>query len=177
MGNAIHDKAPYSVLCEMVVLDYVRSFDPSAEWIAAISGTHDIESESHSYEVKSTIKRYGSSITVSSQYQLLTPKPLDLFFLRVEESPTGISINDMKLELVNKGYNESKLEGQLLKAGYELGASARNKKYSILEKRVYKVDDEFPKITEKTFKGDVAPKGISQITYVVDLEVPSFDIW
>lgn len=177
MGNVIHEKAPYSVMCEMAVLNHVRSFDPGAEWTASKSGTHDIESESHSYEVKSTIRRYGASITVSSQFQLLTPKPLDLFFLRVEESPQGVSINDMKDELVANGYDETLLEDQLYSAGYELGSSARDRKYSILEKRVYGVDETFPKITAESFKGDVIPTGVTQITYVVNLEAVPYGNW
>ena len=177
LGNAISDKAPYSVLCEMLVLEHVLKTDPHAEWTAAKSGTHDIESESHSYEVKSTIRRYGASITVSSQFQLLTPKPLDLFFLRVEESPQGVSINDMKDELVANGYDETLLEDQLYSAGYELGSSARDRKYSILEKRVYGVDETFPKITAESFKGDVIPTGVTQITYVVNLEAVPYGNW
>lgn len=177
LGNVISDKAPYSVLCEMMVLDYVRNEDSSAEWTAAKSGTHDIESENRSYEVKSTIRRYGAEITISGQFQLLTPKPLDLFFCRVEESPAGISINDMKKKLVDDGYNEGELEHQLSKQGYELGASSRVIKYSVLEKRRYHIDDSFPKITEASFKGDKIPNGITHITYSVDLETIPYTTW
>lgn len=177
MGNAIHDKAPYSVMCEMMALRYIRTFDPAAEWTAAKSGTHDIESENHSYEVKSTVKRYDSSVTISGQFQLLTPKPLDLYFFRVEESPVGFSINDMRDLLVNDGYSSSQLESELKKAGYEIGASARDRKYAILEKLVYPVDDEFPKITASSFKGDVIPDGISHIQYDVDLKNLKHTSW
>ncbi len=177
LGNAVSNKPPYSVLCELVVLNHVRSFDPTAEWTASTAGTHDIESDHHSYEVKSTIKRYGSTVTISGQFQLLTPKPLDLFFIRIEESPVGISINDVRDDLVKNGYDQTKLEKQLARAGYELGASARNKKYAILEKRVYVVDDAFPKITEKSFKGDAFPNGGSQLKYTIDLEVPAYTKW
>lgn len=177
LGNVVSNKPPYSVLCELVVLNHVRSFDPAAEWTASTAGTHDIESANHSYEVKSTIKRYGSTVTISGHFQLLTPKPLDLYFIRIEESPTGICINDVRDELVKNGYDQTKLEKQLSRAGHELGASTRNKKYAILEKRVYVVDDSFPKITEKSFKGDAFPNGVSQIQYTIDLEVPPYNKW
>lgn len=177
LGNAILDKAPYSVLCEMLVLEHVLKTDPHAEWTAAKSGTHDIESPTRVYEVKSTIRRYGADVTISGQFQLTTTKPMDLFFCRVEESPTGISINEMKKRLVDSGYDESLLERQLKVQGYELGASSRDKKYTLLERRYYYVDDKFPKITAHSFKGDKVPHGISHITYSVDLDGMEFNTW
>ena len=177
LGNVISDKAPYSVLCEMVALEHVLQSAPDAEWTAAKSGTHDIESPTKIYEVKSTIRRYGADVTISGQFQLLTPKSTDLFFCRVEESPAGLSINDMKMRLVKSGYDESLLEHQLKVQGYEFGASSRDKKYSLLERRIYHIDDKFPKITAQSFKGDKIPRGIAHITYSVDLEGIDFLTW
>jgi hypothetical protein len=177
LGNASLERTPYTVLCEMIALHHVLSFDPTAQWTASQSGTHDIESERECYEVKSTKMRYGSTITISSQHQLLAPKPLSLFFVRVEESPTGVSINAMADILVSSGYDSVLLENQLAKMRYEKGASDRDKKYAILEKRVYVVDDSFPRITAESFKGDVIPSSILSITYTVDLEGIPYKTW
>lgn len=177
LGNTIADHTPYSVLCEMMVLEHIYSTDRSAQWTATQSGTHDIEADQKSYEVKSTIRRYGADITISGQFQLLTPKPLDLYFCRVEESPAGISINDMCIRLDEAGYDRQLLEHQLAVLGYELGASARDMKYTVLEKRIYNVDDSFPKITEASFKDDKMPDGITHITYTVDLENIPYTVW
>ena len=177
LGNASIDKLPYSVLCEMIVLKHVLSSDPGAQWTASNAGTHDIESDSYSYEVKSTKIRYGASVTISSQYQLINRKPLSLYFLRVEESPGGVSINDLENELVSMGYDIALLEEQLTKAGYEAGASARSRKYSVLEKRVYDVDDQFPRITNESFKGNTIPSAITGITYTVDLDGIKYQGW
>ena len=177
LGNVIADRTPYSVLCELLVLEHIYSSDNTAQWSATKSGTHDIEADQRSYEVKSTIKRYGAEITISGQFQLLTPKPLDLYFCRVEESPAGFSINDMVRKLIDAGYDGGLIEHQLAVQGYELGSSARNTKYNILEKRIYHVDDSFPKITEVSFKGDKIPNGISHITYTVELENIPYTTW
>jgi len=177
LGNTALDKTPYSVLCEMLVLKHVLSFDPTSKWTASDSGTHDIESDSHSYEVKSTIIRYGALLSISSQFQLLAPKPLDLYFIRVEESPVGVSINDIAAELISIGYDEYLLENQLAKAHFEKGSSDRDRKYSLLEKRVYNVDEKFPKITEESFKGDVIPPAIVEIRYKVDLDGVPYERW
>ena len=176
LGNTISNKAPYSVMCELLVLEHVLlTGDADAEWTAAKSGTHDIESASRSVEVKSTIRRYGADVTISGQFQLIHSKPLDLFFCRVEESPAGISINDMKDRLVGAGYDGNLLESQLTEQGYEYGSSDRDKKYSVLERKSFHVDDSFPKITEKSFKGDVGDVREEQI--VVDLDAVESIPW
>ena len=177
LGNTSLDKTPYSVLCEMLVLKHVLSFDASATWTASLSGTHDIESESNSYEVKSTIKRYGALLSISSQFQLLTPKPLELYFVRVEESPAGFSINNIADELMSLGYDENLLESQLSRAHFDKGSSYRDKKYSILEKRIYQVDENFPCITAHSFKGDVIPIGVVEINYTIDLDGIPYRSW
>ena len=83
----------------------------------------------------------------------------------------------MKMRLVKSGYDESLLEHQLKVQGYEFGASSRDKKYSLLERRIYHIDDKFPKITAQSFKGDKIPRGIAHITYSVDLEGIDFLTW
>ncbi len=177
LGNTISNKSAYSVICEMLLLERVYGADPSAEWTAAHAGTHDVETETMSFEAKSTIRRYGAHITIAGQFQLLKPKPLDLYFFRCEESPNGLSINMLRDRLISMGYEESLIEQQLASQGYEIGTSEREKKFSILEKRIYHVGDDFPSITDTSFKGDKIPQGISQITYTVDLDGLPFDTW
>ncbi len=176
LGNTILDKAPYSVLSEMMTLYRIYENDKTAVWTGAKSGTHDIETSTNSYEVKSTIRRYGASITVSGQFQFHNPKPLSLFFYRMEESPYGLCINDMINNLTTIGYDEALLEHQLYTMGYEKGASARDKKYTVLEKRLYDVNDDFPKITEESFAGNAIPNGVIQIVYTVDLDGVAFSV-
>ena len=165
MGNTISNKEAYSVIAEMMVLDDLYTQDNTVEWTAVNSGSHDIEGNESSYEVKSTVKRYGATITISGQHQLQSLKRLQLYFCRLEQSRTGISINDMKDRLVADGYDKDKIEQQLYQLGYERGASIREEKYKVLEKRKYEVDDTFPKITKASFKDDHIPESITQITY------------
>ena len=100
--------------------------DKTTEWAATRSGSHDIECTTESVEVKSTIKRYGATITISGQHQLEHVKPLWLYFCRMEESLEGFSINDAKDILVANGYDENKLEIELERQGFEKGANIRN---------------------------------------------------
>lgn len=170
LGNAISSKEAYSVIAEMIVLDDLYVNDNTVEWTAVNVGSHDIEGYESSYEVKSTVKRYGATITIAGQHQLQSLKRLQLYFCRLEQSKSGISINDMKDKLVEDGYDKDKLEQQLYQLGYERGASVREEKYRVLEKRKYEVDEKFPKITKASFKDDHIPESVIQITYTIDLD-------
>lgn len=177
VGTDIKDRAIYSIIAELYVLEHKLASDPSAEWTATRMGSHDIECTTESCEVKSTCKRYGAEITIAGQHQLVHKKPLYLYFLRAEVSHEGISVNDMKERLVRAGYDPGKLEIELQQQGLEHGASIRNEKYKILEKRKYVVDDAFPCITRDSFKDDHLPAGITQIIYTVDLDAISYTAW
>lgn len=177
MGNTISKRDAYSVIAEMIVLDDLYKKDNSVEWTAVMLGSHDIEGDNGSYEVKSTVKRYGASITISSQHQLQSLKKLYLYFCRLEKSKEGVSINTMKDKLIEDGYDKEKIEQQLFNLGYEKGASIRDEKFKVLEKRKYKVDDKFPRIVDSSFKEDRIPDSVMQITYTIDLDGLQYEIW
>lgn len=177
LGNAISQRQPYSVIAEMIVLDELYVHDNTIEWSAVNAGSHDIEGDQESYEVKSTIKRYGATITIAGQHQLQSLKRLQLYFCRLEQSKMGVSINDMKNKLVSDGYDKEKIERQLYQLGYEYGSSVREEKYKVLEKRKYEVDDKFPKITKSSFKNDHIPESVIQITYTIDLDGLEYTVW
>lgn len=177
IGNTNRELKAYNVIAEMLVLDYKFKQDKTTEWAATRMGSHDIECADESGEVKSTLKRYGASVTISGQHQLEHMKRLYLYFCRLEESLEGVSINDMKEKLVQDGYDEGRLELELEHQGFEKGANIRNKKYKILEKRKYTVDETFPKIIRESFKNDKYPEGIIHIEYTVDLDGLKYVEW
>lgn len=177
VGNTSREQRVYNVIAEMLVLAKKRKEDPTTEWVATKSGSHDIECSDESCEVKSTIKRYGATVTISSQHQLEYVKPLWLYFCRLEESLEGVSINDMKEELIKDGYDEGKLELELEKQGFERGANIRNKKYKVLEKRIYAVDDTFPRIVNESFKDDKLPNAVIHVEYTIDLDGVPYTVW
>lgn len=177
LGNAISQKNAYSVLAELIVFEHLYSKDISVEWTAVKSGTHDIEGKDSSYEVKSTLKRYETTVTISSQHQLMCSKNLYLYFCRLEQSNEGISLNDIILKLIADGYDKNKIEQQLFYLGYDRGSSVRETKYKVLEKRIYFIDENFPSITEKSFKEGKIPEGIIQITYTIDLNGLKYTTW
>ena len=153
VGNGIKERAVYSIIAELYVFECKFRVDKSAEWTATHRGSHDIECSAESCEVKSTCRRYGAEIS------------------------EGFSVNDMKKRLSQAGYDSGKLEIELQHQGLERGASIRDKRYKILEKRRYVVDESFPGITGKSFKENHLPYGITQIIYTVDLDAISYVTW
>lgn len=95
----------------------------------------------------------------------------------MEQSKSGVSINDMEKALLEIGYDQDKLEKQILSLGYHRGNSARKEKYEIIERRLYEVDDYFPQITPKVFKDNIIPHAITHITYEVSLEGIDYTVW
>ena len=180
LGNTVREKAAYSVIAEMIVLYKLYRNNKEIRWAAADNvGTQDIEDAENSYEVKSTLKKSGVEITISSLSQLKkdTQKRLYLYFCRMEESVQGISINDMTEKLIKAGYDGVLLEKELMKIGYEYGCSARNDKYKFVEGRKYIVDKEFPAITEKSFIGGNKPEFLISFTYTITLNDIPFEEW
>lgn len=177
LGNNNKEKAIYNVIAEMCVLEKKFTEDPSSKWTGANMNSHDIECETESCEVKSTCRKYGAVIDIAGQHQLLHQKPLYLYFVRMEESLEGVSVNEMQKRLINIGYDAGKLERELQQLGFELGESIRDKKYKILEKRKYIVDSSFPSITRESFKNNQIPSGIVHVIYGVDLDAVNYTTW
>ncbi len=170
LGNRIGLRQCYDTIAEMMALEELYALDKTTKWTASQAGSHDIESDSLCFEVKSTVKKSETTVTISSQFQLASENPLQLWYYRMEASEHGLSINDMKCALVADGYDESLIESQLCKRGFIPGNSSRDRKYVLLEKRKFIVDDNFPRIVESSFKNDIYPKNIIKILYTIDLE-------
>lgn len=177
LGNTITDRYCYSVLAEMLALDKLLLEGKKVEWRAIQQGSHDLETPNESFEVKSTLKRYGATITISGQHQLKAVNPLYLLFFRMEKSSSGVCINDVVAQLISHGYSNSKIEEELANIGYEKGTIERTQKYKVLEARKYIVDNSFPKITDSSFIGGKLPKGVLHMSYTIDLEALPYIIW
>lgn len=170
LGNAISTSEPYPTLGELMMFEKQLKLGKKVRWTGTENGTHDLELEDCSIEVKSTTKRYGYEITISSIYQLVSAgKPLYLAFFRFEKSSLGRSIDDIVISLKQLGCTESDLEKALVSAGLEKGCTARKIRYKVIEAKQYSVDDSFPRVTEKSFKGDKLPECVTRYTYTVDL--------
>lgn len=170
LGNAVKVKSPYSVLGELIALEQHAISGEQPKWTGIDKATHDISTQSASYEVKSTISRYETTVTISSQYQLeCEGKDLFLIFCRFEETMTGRSMTNVVDSLVTLGFDRLQLDKGLTNLGFEPGCSDRARKYSLLEMRRYMVDDSFPKLTSKSFADGKMPESVVSMTYTINL--------
>ena len=175
LGNAQVEREVYSKIGELLVVEKLLLAGKRPKWVGIENATNDVELNDRSYEVKSTIKRYGYEVEISSIYQLnRADKELNLVFLRFEKSELGRSLDDIVNSVVDLGLSEESIENSLSKTGLEYGCMARKNKYKLLELRVFPVDDSFPALTLDSFVGGTLPPNIVGIKYVVDLSgVPS----
>lgn len=170
MGNVSTTQEAYPILGELVVAEYLLKQGLNIKWSGIEHATHDIETDNSSYEIKSTIARYGYEVTISSLYQLRRAgETLDLILCRFERSMLGRSLDEVVDSVVSLGFSKNDVEQALKKENLEPGRPARNLKYKLLEMKKYSVDDTFPTVTESSFKNNRIPDGVIKFTYTIDL--------
>lgn len=177
LGNTVKNKTVYDVLSELLVLEHFIENNIKCTWRGPDASTKDFELEDSYVDVKSTTKRTDSKISISSQFQLLTDKPMYIYFCRLESMDLGESINKVAERLENLGYNMLKLETNLAEMGYPKYSKERNVGFDILERKIYEVDNEFPQITPKSFIDGRIPDNIISVSYTVDVSNISFKNW
>ncbi len=173
LGNSVKSSQPHSAVGELLVYRVLVEKGVTPKWNGPAYGSHDFETDSIDYEVKSTLSRYGHTVTVSGQHQLeqTSDRMLSLLFCRFEEtSGKGYSINSLARSLIEKGIDRNELETGLSEMGYEEGSVARQTLYILHDAvREYSVNDSFPRITKCSFIDHKFPSGIVQLTYKIDL--------
>lgn len=174
IGNSVREKTVHGVLGELTV--YQRLLEAGISevyWAGPDKKSHDIQTGTMDYEVKSTVARYGSAITVSGQHQLeaAPAKPLQLLFCRFESVANGGQSIDSTVNAIKKmRANSDEIELKLSKLGFDAGCSARREQFRLHDQiRSYRVDERFPKITGKSFAEGKIPDQIIQLTYQLEL--------
>ena len=178
IGNYKKELMAYDIIGELkcFILLYLKY--GKVTWSAMHMGTHDLESDGKSFEVKTTIKKAANEITISSSKQLSNDNNNELYllFVKVEESENGYSIDSLMNEIRKLDIDTSLMEEYLNEKGYSEGKKERYSKYIVRNIFKYHIDESFPKITEKQFKEDKIPNGIVSINYMVDLANLDYEI-
>ena len=180
-GNVLSDEHYYFVLAEFLTYLYLHvgcrdvGDGRTVKW-KSCSATHDIEmSDGSQHEVKSTIKRTASLITVSSKFQMsINPMaPFYVYFLRFEpERQDGFSIKDLLAKALALGCDMEQIERVLFSQGLTLGSPKRNTRFALLEARRYDAGTgPFPKLTPESFKPECVGScaAVENFSYDVNL--------
>jgi hypothetical protein len=125
------------------------------------------------FEIKTTTQD-RPTIKISSEQQL-DKQDLNILYLiqyNLEETKSnGFTlpelINKISLEITVNYILKSRFDEKLIQIGYNHEDSAKyDRKYKLIEKNVYNVNDNFPKITKSTL-----PKGIFNSIYNIEILV------
>lgn len=175
IGNSNKSLSTYALLGELVTYLYLKKKQPSVEyiWTGSEKKRLDFIGNKTSYEVKSSVIREDTSVTMHGIFQADQNNIKDSYLVFCRFEPTsvenGLSINNIMDKLNIVGCNCNEIENHLAKMCFYKGASSRDQKYSLLEMRIYKIDGKFPKITSGSFIGGAIPNGILDIDYRVSL--------
>lgn len=146
-------------------------------WKGPSGNKYDFEFPERFFEVKTSNSPKGHIHIIHGIDQLDTPEigELLLFSLCLRENDIdGISlqslINNCRSLLTDTPENLEVFETGLFNLGYSpIYANDYDKlKYSIADNLLFLVDNEFPKITSKSFREELSP-GIEEITYLINL--------
>jgi len=149
-------------------------------WVGPHGARVDFINSKYSLEVKSTLQRKGCVITIHGINQLepSVDSCLYLAVFKFEEVPVGgETIIDLANEIISCGCERSTLFSKL--ANLDITVANINEcsdlRFRMLEERIFRVDNEFPSITTKSFKDNRLPKGVIDLIYQIDLstEPPS----
>ncbi|KGP91317.1 hypothetical protein N780_08565 [Pontibacillus chungwhensis BH030062] len=170
LGNAVKNPLVHSILGEMFSVKHLAQEGTHVKWKPTDFSTHDLESDTVAYEVKSTTSKYQQIISVNSQFQITSARDdMHLILCRFEKSPLGVSVDMLIEDLITIGYDRGELDREVEAVGFAEGSLARSEKYKLLEMRKYPVDDKFPGQEVMEFIKSLDDPSVKSLTFEVDL--------
>lgn len=161
-GNVLADENHYFVFAEFLVFlmlhdECSKSGTEKRVMWKSCTATHDIEmSDGSQHEVKSTVRRVASVVTISSKFQMSVDPahPFFLYFVRLEpERNDGVSIQDLIVRAGTLGCDVDGIDRLLTAQGLPPGSPKRRTRFAILEaKRFDAGTGPFPKLTPQSFR-------------------------
>ncbi len=142
-------------------------------WVGPQGDPHDFSNGKLDIEVKTTTKKVRT-FWINGINQLTPPEKGILYLntMKLEKVKSGgENIPNIIKSLKKMGINHTKLLSLLIELGYSINDNKyyKNFRYQIKENRVYVVDDNFPRITVNSFKGNILPKNVIDIVYEIDI--------
>lgn len=171
------------LLGELLLLDDLLQRSPEGwrAWRGPEGARHDFVMGITAFEVKVTMKKGSSTITVNGLEQLCEPAGGNLFLqhYELEAASNGpISIRTLGEMVLQRASDPTRVVALLAAAGCpSVDDDAWNTVSFRLEgDRVYRVNEEFPRIISSSFADVKAPSGVSALSYCVDLSVASSNV-
>ncbi len=160
------------------LLPQVDKLEAINRWRGPFASRHDFEWAGRSIEVKATINVRSRTHKINGIDQLSPPEngELFLFSLRLREEPGADKTLPNMIAYCREKLKDdidalSKFENILVVAGYSPLFEEEYSKYKfrIVDEKLYKVTDEFPRVINESFINGVPP-GVSTIEYSINLD-------
>jgi|SRR3989344_1220506 len=160
------------------LLPQVDKLEAINRWRGPFASRHDFEWTGKSIEVKATINVQSRTHKINGIDQLSPPEngELFLFSLRLREEQGADKTLPSLIAFCREKLKEdidalSKFENILVVAGYSPLFDEEYSKYKfrIVDEKLYKVTDEFPRLVSDSFIEGV-PSGVNNIEYTINLD-------
>lgn len=160
---------------ELHTLSRVVARDPAHRiglWTGPTGAVHDFQTGTTEVEVKTTTRREGRFVGIHGAEQLAPTgdRELYLLFIRLRIDSAGRSVGDLVASLKSAGVDGIQLDGLVALSGWS--ESVDDERFVVVEERLYRVDEEFPRIVPGSFVGGDVPEGVLRLQYEVDLTGP-----
>jgi hypothetical protein len=175
-----HDiEALIGLFGELLLLNDLLAVSPQAaqNWTGSLGQRHDFSSLQTSAEVKSTLKRAGKTVHVTSLEQLRPPsdsRPLFLVHTVLERTGSaGATVRDLIAEAVRTASDQSVINRALRAIqlhNWHSDDLLAGERFALIRRDVYRVDSSFPKLDADSFRPGCPPAGVLGIEYTLDLE-------
>ncbi|MFI5906023.1 PD-(D/E)XK motif protein [Dactylosporangium sp. NPDC051541] len=162
---------------ELLVLEQLLTLDAKATdaWTGPNGAAQDFRRHPNALEVKTTTSPQGRLVRIHGAEQLVRqPKgSLTMVWLRVTTS--GSDVADGLPSIIERCTalgEPHTIFARLDRLGFPALSSPeiRTVRFSLIDHRLFDVNDDFPGITPARFSSGVVPAGISGIEYYVDLD-------
>lgn len=171
------------LIAELLILREVLQHDPNRRldvWTGPTGAVHDFRRGVNAVDVKGTGLREGKFVEIHGVEQLAPPPggTLHIAWVRLERDESSpVSVPALVREMRALGVDSLALTERLTCVGYDASHSTEyeQRRYRVVESRLYLVNEEFPRIISGSFSAGTVPVGVLRLSYTVDLtnEPPS----
>lgn len=166
------------LIAELLVLNRLLDRTPSSwkAWLGPTGDRHDFRTGNTSLEVKSSLRPGASRVTINSLDQLEIPTGGSLHLLRfvLEPSSNGLlSVSSLARNALSKSDDRDRLNELLAAVGcIDVDAEDWNRySFTCESESLYEVKSGFPRLVISMLTGGLAPHGVHEVSYRIDLSV------
>ena len=177
--RALSPRQACGLLAELIQLENLAVAQPHRAletWTGWDRDRVDFRGGTSALEVKATLSREGWSVGIHGLDQLddSTFGELHVLIYRFERvAQGGTTLPEIVQRLLDLGVDSAELHSRLLAVGYSPhDASYDALRFSERERRLYRVDDSFPRLTRRSLVGGNTPDGVTGLRYTVSLNSP-----